>query len=956
MAELRTVLESVLSGSSGAIALEGEPGIGKTRLLTELRGLALGFGFDVVEGRGAEYEQEMPFGIVVDALDERFGLLRTPQLSADVGERRMAELAAMLPSLADRGRGPVDRLDVERFQLYRAVRAGLGHLAKRRPHLLIFDDVHWADPASAELIGYLLRRPVPGVVPALAFRPRSVRNPLAAAIDSAMREGIVRRIAPAPLTLPEAAELLGAKATPPTIRALHTESGGNPFYLEQLARTMQYSRTAAPACGSVGVNDPGEPCTERELPAALRTAVAREIKALPADAADLLHLAAAVGDPIDVATVIEISAATSNVTLGHLDLLVSADLLRTTESAARLRFRHPVVRRVAYESTPPGARLLAHRNAARVLADRGAPLTVQAHHIARSAEVGDESAIAVLTEAGQEVAAHAPAAVAEWLTVALGLLPEGDGAARRSGLTVALATALASAGLLEQCRARLEEVLEMLSPDQTEERITISAMIVRAYHGMGLRVPARRLIDATLRDAADTPATIALYKELSVNHVMNGEWDQAVETVRHARAQAMTLGHGTAAYLSATAALARFIAYRGPMEAIPPLLDEVADHVDTHAAELDPQLLDPLTDLIFAEIGADRYHAAARHVDHGLRISRRLGHSYALAGFVLADVVTKLLLGRLTEASAAAESAVEIAISLDNNQVLSAAEASRCWVETLRGDLSTALSAGKAAVQALERQPCAFFGWLARACYGQALIEAGEYERGRYQLLRLGGSALTELPPANRAAWQLPLVVAALSAGHVDQAEAVVTMMEQTDTGLPSQRGRTLHARSKVEFARSDHAAAVTLALQSAQYFDEVGMHVWAAQARLTAGHSLAAADARTDALRELRLAHGIFDDAGAARLRDEAARALRNLGVRARRTPGSDNGAAPIQLTAREQDIAERIARGYTNRQIATELFISPKTVEKHTARVFAKLDVSSRAAVASALQRQNQ
>ncbi|MGW4329094.1 response regulator transcription factor [Nocardia sp. NPDC004573] len=130
-------------------------------------------------------------------------------------------------------------------------------------------------------------------------------------------------------------------------------------------------------------------------------------------------------------------------------------------------------------------------------------------------------------------------------------------------------------------------------------------------------------------------------------------------------------------------------------------------------------------------------------------------------------------------------------------------------------------------------------------------------------------------------------------------------------------------------------------------------MRVWAARARITAGRALAQANEPTSAILELQQAHSTLQASGAARLADEAAQELRNLGKRVRRLPTSSAETNSAGLTERELDIAKLIAQGYSNRKIAAELFISPKTVEKHVARVFTKLGISSRAGVGSAMDR---
>lgn len=139
-----------------------------------------------------------------------------------------------------------------------AVRATLERLVSGRPLLLAFDDVHWADPASVELIGFLLRHSVPGMVLALAYRPRQAPRLLLGAVEQATREGLLRELDLAPLTIGEAADLLGQRPGSTLVRALHDESGGNPFYLEQLAR-MAHEPALTPRAWIGGKHETGVP-------------------------------------------------------------------------------------------------------------------------------------------------------------------------------------------------------------------------------------------------------------------------------------------------------------------------------------------------------------------------------------------------------------------------------------------------------------------------------------------------------------------------------------------------------------------------------------------------------------------------------------------------------------------------------------------------------------------------
>ncbi|MBF6223451.1 hypothetical protein IU479_35930, partial [Nocardia abscessus] len=162
--------------------------------------------------------------------------------------------------------------------------------------------------------------------------------------------------------------------------------------------------------------------------------------------------------------------------------------------------------------------------------------------------------------------------------------------------------------------------------------------------------------------------------------------------------------------------------------------------------------------LVDAEVGIDQVRAANRHAERGLKISRATGHGHVVARLLVGEATAKMVLGQLGGARRAAEAAVEVALLLDNDQLRMSAEGVRCWIEMLGGDLAAALSAGRAAVVAAERAPYAYYAWLARGVFGQALIEAGEFERGRREILSIGGSELSEMPPIVRSFFEAALV------------------------------------------------------------------------------------------------------------------------------------------------------------------------------------------------------
>ena len=330
-------LEEVDLGGAGAIQLVGEPGIGKSRLLAEFAARADAKGRLVLAGSASELERDLPFAVFVDALDEYLRGLdpsRLDQLDEDV----LAELAHVFPSLSGRATAPVLALQHERYRTHRAVRALFELLAKTRPLILMLDDFHWADSASIELLGALLRRPPAApVLVAVAVRPRQMPERLAAALERALRTGSLTRLELGALTQTEARELIGER-----VDVLYAETGGNPFYLEQLSRSVTAERASS--------RSPEVTLTGIDVPSAVAASLNEELAFLSESARRVFEGAAVAGDPFEP----ELAAAASDVSeseaMDAVDELLQLDLVRDTDVPRRFRFRHPLVRRAVYET------------------------------------------------------------------------------------------------------------------------------------------------------------------------------------------------------------------------------------------------------------------------------------------------------------------------------------------------------------------------------------------------------------------------------------------------------------------------------------------------------------------------------------------------------------------------------------------------------------------------------
>src|SRR4051812_15547938 len=185
---LEGVLAALDEGARG-VAISGEPGIGKTRLLGHLAKAADARGALVLEGRAVEWEDDVPFGAVVDACDAHLASFGEPDLRR-AGIEDVSELAEIFPSLSRASDRPPAIGAEDRYWGHRAVRDLLEGLAAAQPVLLVLDDLQWADEGTVDLLASLLRRPPEArVMLALAFRAGDAPSRLDAALAAAEAEG-----------------------------------------------------------------------------------------------------------------------------------------------------------------------------------------------------------------------------------------------------------------------------------------------------------------------------------------------------------------------------------------------------------------------------------------------------------------------------------------------------------------------------------------------------------------------------------------------------------------------------------------------------------------------------------------------------------------------------------------------------------------------------------------------
>jgi DNA-binding NarL/FixJ family response regulator len=953
-AELSTLdraLAELDRGRSAALLLVGEPGIGKTRVLGELAARADARGLLVLFGSASELERDLPFWVFVDALDEYVEGLE-PHCLGSLDDDVRHELALVFPSLSRFAAAGGVALQHERYRSHRAVRELLERLTDAKPLVLMLDDLHWADAASVELLGALLRRPPAApVLMALAVRPRQAPERLSAATERAHRQGMLARVELGALTRAEARELVGEAVDGAAAAALYDESGGNPFYLEQLARSLGRIADARAAV-------PARLLSDLEVPPAVAAALAEELALLSDGARLVLEGAAVAGDPFEPELAAAAAATSEASALEALDELLGVDLVRETDVPRRFRFRHPIVRRAVYESTPAGWRLGAHARSAETLAARGASATARAHHVERSARQGDAAAVVTLREAGNTAAQRAPATAAVWFGHALRLLPDAAPAQARVELLLSRARALVATGQFAEGHAALLYSIGLVPADSVALRVRLTTACAGIEHLLGRHEQAHaRLTGAmdSLRDPASREAA-ALMIELAMDGFFRMDYDLMHEWAERALNTARPIGDRPLA-AAAVAALAFASATSGATPEAEARRAEAAALVadlDDHELAL---RLDAAANLAGAELYLDRYDDAGAHAERAISLGRATAQSefiplpYSILGQV------KLLRGQLVEAAELLDNAVEGARLSGNVQALAGNLGNRSLAALAAGDVGMALATAEECVELTsgldQSLVCA-----AGVALAAALLETGDPGRAVDSLTSSsGGDELPLIPGVWRAKWLELLTRCWLALGRHGEAERAAASAQATAAALRLRVAASMgdRAAAAVALDAGDSQLAAKRALAAAAAADEVRAPVEAALARTLAGRALAHAGQPERAVAELRHAASELQACGAIGYRAAAERELRRLGHRMhRRTRPGTSGAIGIEaLTERELQVARLVVDRRTNPEIAEALFLSPKTVETHMRNIFRKLDVSSRVEVARTVER---
>jgi DNA-binding CsgD family transcriptional regulator/DNA-binding Lrp family transcriptional regulator len=896
-------LDRVRSGSGAVLLIEGAAGMGKSRLIGEGVTMARGRSLSVGAGVAEPWES-------------------------------VAELAPLLRALFDGPEPLLNRAGLsslhaapeQRYWQLHDLQSLLERAAMDGPLFIFLDDMQWADggtvAALRELPPRLSSLPIGWVI---AMRPTRSPGQLRRVVEHLSNEG-AQRLVLAPLdeaaVAQVARDVMQADADE-NLLLMAAEAGGNPFLLAELLEGLRQE-------GLVRVESGRAALTARRLPNRFRASMRDRLARMSDSARQVAAVAGSLGRTFSFAELSTMLGLPPASLLPSVEELIESGIMR--ERGERLAFQHDLIRQAVRYSSAPSARRALDRQAADVMLAGGSLPVEVAIQLAGSAEPGDDVAIATLLQAAVSLSTTDPGASADLSRRALELAPQRH--SLRGPLVVQTAMSLHAAGRIDEAKIFADDTLRDVLPvaDEAAVRLGIAGMWLVSPD---LRVHASR--QALKLPGLPADLCVAHMAKLAYNLVVTGRTDEAQTAVSEAVAAgghldpaarfSLALGEGGLDYVSG-----RFTRALGRFETI--LRDGI---VDTDGLD---ELLTRLwrASTLFAVDRADDALYAADSI-----IADALKRGFA--SFLHVAEITRgqllLQMGRLEDASAMLDSRFEthgapVATPMDAAGVVALG---RLTLHT--GDdrhirqtseiASTMLNESTPGV----RRHAAW--WLSL----QATAD-GDPRRAHQWLCAMGESErkhlLSRLWPDLTDAAQM--VRMAIAVGDYELAESGVAdanRRAELSPDVPSLVATAAHASGLLNGDAEEVSHAVSLfersprSLALASAWEDLGL----TQQRQKAAES--GIDALTEALI-------IFARAGATRDAARLRSRLRALGIRRRVTTTEKPASGWAAMTKSELGVAELVANGLTNREIADRLFVSPHTVNTHLRHVFSKLQVNSR------------
>ncbi len=898
---LAAFLDNLKSGP-GALVLAGSAGAGKTTLLRAGAELAAARGYAVLQTMPASSEMMLAFAGLADLLEPHLPGVLDELPSPQARALRVALMLDAAPA-----NPPEPRVIAAAF------RGTVISLARSAPVLLVIDDVQWLDPASEAVVGFAIRRADNEAIGLLcAQRTELPGTDWPLELDRAKLSPDILPVGG--LSLGALHRLLrtrlGQSFSHPALRRIEASSGGNPFIALEIGRALARRGAAS------------SPIRQVPVPETLIDLVGERLSALAPDVIDAVRLVAVMPDAAlgDYLTAGADGAA--------LDSAVLAGVLE--HEAGRLRFAHPLLATAIADAIPSERRRELHAAAAAVvqLAEERARHKALAT-AGRAAPVADE-----LAQVGRAAAGRgAPVAAAELLGLAAALTPD-DQPEKAWLRQLDAARQLTVAGETREAAAVLERLAASAPPGP--ERSDALSECGKLHHDFGA---AQALLEQALAEAGQDEERRARIR-CALSYLWQTRGDAARALAEANRALPDAEAAGSSALLSIVLARNFDLALmhgEAPDESLLARALELERMGSVPPSETSPSMLAGMWHL-----HSGKLDIAEEELEYVRARAEAEGAEYWRAESMLRLSQLAARRGNAAVAAQLASESLDIAEQLDLPHLTCAA---------LHGCASAAVLLGNSAVASELAQRGAEFaertGDQPLAVMHQALVGSLELARGDYAAAAdrmrsvLGKLHILGVRPVTQAIWA-DSVEALVAVGDLDEAAAAAGALDRSVKELAT-AAIAARCRGILAAARGDTHGAM------AEFRDALRLHDQVSPIPVERGRTLLAVGAvqrrlqqRASARKSLMDAAAIFDCIGArlwsARARAEVAR----IGGRA---PG------PQDLTETERRVAELVARGLSNREVAAELFVTVRAVESTLTKTYNKLGLRSRTELASRL-----
>jgi DNA-binding CsgD family transcriptional regulator len=898
-------VEGFLAGAEPRVRtllIEGAAGIGKTTLWEAGIEVARESGFEIRTSRPGESEATFSFAV----LDDLLANLPAGVLAALPPPQREAIEVALLLRAAEGERSYGNAVAVGFLSILRT-------LAEAQPVLIAIDDVQWTDRPSAGAIEYAARRLASTPVRFLFAN----RSGIALPFDLTRPEhaGHLRRVDVGPLSLGALGRVLtmrlGRTLPRPVVSRIYVESGGNPFFGLELARALVRR----------GLTD--LPADRLPVPAHLAELVRERLGLLPDKTRDALALAAALAEPR--LAVLEAAGVADD-----LEPAFQAGVLEI--DGKRVRFTHPLLAGAAYGALPPSRRREVHRRLAAFAADP----EERARHLALGAE-GPSAEIAEILDGAATLASArgAPAAAASLAEMAARATP-ANAHAERARRQVDAAGYLFVSGETATARAMLEPLVETL-PGGRERARALLCLGMTCEDSLPL---AASYLDRACAEAdGDELLMATIHIRQADNAGVRGNFGAGLDYARAGLECAEHVGHrGTIAL-----ALAELAVHEQRSGSITPGLLDRALEMQESIRDLPPGYRSARRARAIRSLAADNLDAARADLQDCYRRSVEQGDLFEERIILMYLSQVECLAGDLPAAVRYINQGVEAAEELGLPQTDDALGWARALVAAHLGR-AEARSDAQVALESAEAIGDGLGQIRARAVLGFLELSSGNPKAAVEFLRPLPQLTSTVSPSEFR--FLANLIEALIAMGDGEGAEALLVPFERgtclRDT--PWTRACSRRCRGLLLAARGDLAGALAALEDALVEHEGMAMPFERARSLLALGQVQRRAKRKGAARATLHEALAIFERLGTPLWADKARAELARIGGRR---------PAGIELTETERRIADLVADGKSNKEIAAALFVTVNTVEGHLSHAYAKVSVHSRGELVHRLRR---